>query len=172
MGAASPAAEAPSPPVKIAVADRVAVVDTSARGLAATLRELRKAADRAVEQSECPPDQPEDLGRAERLLKGKGEVFEDIALGAAVTADATMGLVRRHTQKPQETSLGTWAFGRRLQTPSFTTTIKVLAVVVAVIGMCVAPLCSFEGRFLSAASCCPLRLLLVHIGMRPTIASG
>lgn len=131
-----PAVELPSPP---AAAGRVIVVDTSARGLADTLRELRKAADRAVEKSECPPRQPEDLGRAERLLKGKGEVFEDIALGAAVTVDATMGLVRRHTQKPQETSLGTWAFGRRLQTPSFTTTIKVLAAVVAVIGMCVPP---------------------------------
>ena len=143
MGEAVPVLEStpvelPSPPGKGAPS-RVAVVDTSARGLADRLRELRKAGDRAVEKSECPPRKPEDLGRAERLLKGKGEVFEDIALGAAVTVDATMGLVRRHSQKPQETSLGTWAFGRRLQTPSFTTSIKVLAAVVGVIGMCVAP---------------------------------
>ena len=131
--AASVASTAAAPPVR-----RPAVVDMSPRGLAATLSELRKVADRAVEQSVRPPQRPQDLSRAERLLKGKGEVFEDIALGAAVTADVTMGLVRRHSQTPQETSLGTWAFGRRLQTPWVTTTIKLLGAAAVVVAMCAA----------------------------------
>ena len=129
-----------------------AVVDMSPSGLAATLSKLRKVADRAVEQSARPPQRPQDLSRAERLLKGKGEVFEDIALGAAVTADVTMGLVRRHSQNPQETSLGTWAFGRRLQTPSVTTTIKLLAAAAAVFAMCATLLLLLRGY-------CPLEIL-------------
>ena len=115
-------------------------VDTSARGLAATLKALRREADRAVDAADAhKPRQAPDLTRAERLLVGKGEVFEDIALGAAVTAEATVGLVRRHAHTPRETSLGTWAFGRRMRTVSWATSMKFLAAAAAVVVMCAAP---------------------------------